>query len=53
LATLYDIGADYNVNRHATMSAYFAHAQGHSVMRTIYPRGKNANFGYLELTYRF
>jgi hypothetical protein len=53
LATLYDIGADYNVNRNATISAYFAHAQGHSVMRTIYPRGEDADFGYLELTYRF
>jgi hypothetical protein len=53
LATLYDAGVDYTINPHATVSGYYAHARGHSVMRAIYPRGKNANFGYLELTYRF
>jgi hypothetical protein len=53
LATLYDSGVDYNVNRQLTVSLYFAHAQGHSVMRAIYPRGPDANLGYLELTYRF
>jgi hypothetical protein len=53
LATLYDLSADYNVNQHWTFSGYFGHARGHSVMRSIYPQGKNANFGYVELMYRF
>ena len=53
LATLYDAGIDYNLNRQITLSGYYAHAQGHSVMQAIYPRGRNANFGYLELMYRF
>ncbi len=53
LATLYDAGVDYNVNPQLTVSGYFAHAQGHSVMQAIYPRGRNANFGYLELNYHY
>jgi hypothetical protein len=53
LATLYDVSADYNVNPNWTVSGYYGHARGHSVMRTIYPKGKNGNFGYGELTFRF
>jgi hypothetical protein len=53
LATLFDIGADYNVNARLSLSAYFGRANGKLVMQTIYPAGKNGNFGYLEATYRF
>ena len=52
LATLYDVGADYTYNRHFSGGAYFGHAAGKLVMQSIYPNGKNANFGYLELTIR-
>lgn len=52
-ANLYDISADYNPTPRYTVSAYFGHAAGHSVVRAIYPAGKNANLGYLEFTYRF
>jgi hypothetical protein len=53
LATLYDASVDWNPNARWTVTGYYARAQGHAVMAGIYPRGKNANFGYLELTRRF
>lgn len=52
LATLYDISADYNVNPHAAVGFYYGRAIGKAVIQSIYPNGKNANFGYLELTFR-
>ena len=52
LATLFDINADYNVNSHASLGLYYGHAAGKLVIQSICPNGKNANFGYLELTFR-
>lgn len=49
LATLYDTSVDVIASRHASFTAYFGHAVGHSVAAGIYPLGKNANFGYLEM----
>ncbi len=53
LATMYDLGADYNVNAGLTLGGYIGHASGGAVIDSIYPRGNNGNFGYLEFTYRF
>ncbi|MGE5647457.1 MAG: alginate export family protein [Acidobacteriota bacterium] len=53
LATLYDASADYAANTHLLLGAYFGHAAGGDVMKTIYPQGPNANFGYLEATLKF
>lgn len=52
LATLFDASADYNVNRHASIGVYYGHAAGKLVVQSIYPNGRNAYFGYLELTFR-
>jgi hypothetical protein len=52
LATLYDAGADYNLNPHASIGAYYGHAAGKLVIQSVYPNGRNGNFGYLELTFR-
>ena len=52
LATLYDASADYSVNNHASIGAYYGHAAGKLVIQSIYPNGRNANLGYLELTFR-
>jgi hypothetical protein len=52
LATLFDGSADYNVNSHAAIGVYYGHAAGKLVVQSIYPNGKNANLGYLELTFR-
>ena len=52
LATLFDMSADYNVHSHASLGVYYGRAVGKAVIESIYPNGKNANFGYLELTFR-
>lgn len=52
LATLYDASADYNLNPHASIGAYYGHAAGKLVIQAIYPNGRNANFGFFELTFR-
>jgi hypothetical protein len=52
LATLYDASADYGVSTHVSVGAYYGYAAGKLVIQSIYPNGKNANFGYLELTFR-
>jgi hypothetical protein len=53
LANLYDISADWNINPQVSLNFYFGHAQGFRVVESIYRRKQNANFGYLELIYRF
>lgn len=53
LATLYDVSADYNLNANIALGAYYGHANGKLVMQSIYPKNKNGNFGYVELTWRF
>jgi hypothetical protein len=53
LANLYDLSADYNPNRHWTLTAYYAHAAGKDVVRNIYPQKQSAHFGYLELVFRY
>jgi hypothetical protein len=53
LATLYDGGVDFNCNRHFTTGLYYGRAAGKLVMQSIYPLGKNANYGFVELTYKF
>jgi len=53
LATLIDTSADVTVNAHGAVTGYFAAAQGDTLTRSIYPNGKNARSGYLELVYRF
>ena len=53
LARLFDVSSDWQVNAHISAGIYFAHAQGGQVVESIYPQGKNANYGFLELTYKF
>ena len=52
-ATVYDASADYQVNRSLLLTAYYAHAWGKSVIAAIYPVDRSAQFGYLELVYRW
>lgn len=52
-ATLYDISAEYQVNSSLLLTAYYAHAWGKSVIGVIYPRDRSAQFGYVELVYRW
>ena len=52
-ANLYDGSADYTLNVHFAFGAYYGRATGHLVTEAIYPAGKNANLGLLELNTRF
>jgi hypothetical protein len=53
LATLYDVSADLNPGAHWSITGYYGKAIGHSVVRNIYPEGKDGQFGYIEVVYRF
>lgn len=52
LATMADVSVDIQATGKLTLSGYYAYAGGGSVMAAIYPAGQNAQFGYIELTYR-
>lgn len=53
LATLYDMSGDFNCNRYFSLGLYYGHASGKLVAQSIYPNGKDANFGYVEMMFRF
>jgi len=53
LATLYDVSVDFAATKHTSINGYFGHANGHSVVQSIYPQGSNGNLGYVELLYKF
>ena len=53
LANLYDVSADWTMNAHSSLTAYFGHAQGLKVIEAIYPKSHHANFAYLEWTCKF
>ena len=52
-ASVYDISADYALNPSFSINAYYAHSFGKSVVAAIYPAGHSADFGYLELIYKW
>jgi hypothetical protein len=53
LATLYDASVDYAASAHLALGAYFGHAAGSEIVKTIYAQGSQANFGYIEATWEF
>jgi hypothetical protein len=53
LASLWASSLDYQASAHTSLVFYFANAQGKLVPAAIYPRGRNARFGYVEVNYRF
>lgn len=52
-SSLYDIGVDYAVSKQISLATYYGHSFGKTVVAAIYPRERNANFGFFELDYRF
>lgn len=52
-ADVFDLSADYQINPQTALTFYVAGAHGRAVVRNIFPDGKNAKFGYIELTRRF
>ncbi|MBZ5607562.1 MAG: alginate export family protein [Acidobacteriia bacterium] len=53
LATLYDASGDFNLNRYFSIGAYYGHAAGKLAVQSIYPDGEDANFGFVELLFKF
>ncbi len=53
LANLYDVSGDVTMNARFAITLYYGYAQGKSVTQAIYPRGKDAHLGYVELNYKF
>ena len=53
LANLYDGSVEYRYRPDLTLSGYFGLAQGLAAIDTIYPRGRQARMGYVEVMYRF
>jgi hypothetical protein len=52
-ATVADISSDYQIAPAFALNLYYAHSYGKSVVAADYPAGPSANFGYLELIYRW
>jgi hypothetical protein len=53
LANQWDMSVDWNVNAHVNVNGYAGFLDGKAVMEKIYPKGTNAAFGYVEVTYKF
>jgi hypothetical protein len=53
LGNLYDTSLEYRATRRIMLTTYLGCTQGLAVMEEIYPRGKDGQFGYVELLYRF
>jgi len=53
LATLWDINADIQATSQLSLTMYYAHSFGRSVVRADYPSGSQGNYGYLEIVYRW
>ena len=52
-ASVFDVSSDYQLSKSLAVNLYFAHSFGKSAIAAIYPADRGANFGYLELVYRW
>jgi hypothetical protein len=53
LANVWDISLDCPLRYGFSITTYYAHAWGKSVIASIYPAGPNAQFGYVETNFHF
>jgi hypothetical protein len=53
LANVWDLSADYQVNRHFSTTIYYGHAWGKSVIEHVYPRNPNGQLAFLETNFHF
>jgi hypothetical protein len=53
LANVWDVSLDFPLRYGFSVTAYYAHAWGKSVVSNIYPAGTSAQFGYVETNLRF
>jgi hypothetical protein len=52
-ASLADASADWQATSSLALNLYYAHVWGKSVVQAIYPTNRVAQYGYIELVYRF
>lgn len=52
-ASLVDISADWQATKNVALNFYYAHVWGKSAIEKIYPVDHNAQYGYVEMVYRF
>ncbi len=52
LGTMYDITADYNINRSLTLSLFFGYSNGGDVQAATFT-GNEANYSYVQALYKF
>jgi hypothetical protein len=53
LANVWDVSLDVPLGYGFSLTTYYAHAWGKSVVSSIYPAGTNAQFGYVETNFHF
>jgi hypothetical protein len=53
LANVWDVSLDVPLGYGFSLTTYYAHAWGKSLIANIYPNGTSAHFGYVETNYRF
>lgn len=53
LASVADISANWSASNHLSVDFYYARAWGKSAIAAIYPQGPNAQFGFVQLLYRW
>jgi hypothetical protein len=53
LANVGDVSFDFPVRKNLSITMYYGHAWGKSVIEAIYPTGRTAQFGYIESNFRF
>jgi hypothetical protein len=53
LANVWDVSVDIPLRYGFSVTTYYAHAWGKSLIANIYPAGRNAQFGYIETNYHF
>jgi hypothetical protein len=53
LANVWDVSLDLPLGYGFSLTTYYAHALGKSLIANIYPGGINAQFGYVETNFRF
>jgi hypothetical protein len=52
-ASLADVSADWQAGNTVALNFYYAHTWGKTAIASIYPAGRNAQFGYAELVYHW
>src|SRR5216683_29999 len=53
LANVWDVSLDVPLRYGFSITTYYAHAWGKSLIKNIYPAGTSAQFGYVETNFRF